>query len=316
MSLGVSGIHGPDQSYGGELVKDDMGIPLSFAWSPDGRFLAVGWEYGFKLYDARLNEVFSNDFSFIRSIAWSPNSSKIVLPASYEGASGTSIFDLESLSVIGTIRSISGSPDSRPMSWSPDGSQFAAYCYDQANKKHYIVIWDTTSLPWREVSLILTTHTQEWINAIAWNPSQPHLIATGNNDRRVEIWDVNQTQAPWMVYEYSDRVYGLDWNTTGTALAIAGDMEIHVWDVFKDEVNILSGHTRLTNHVQWNGNYIASIGYDGVKIWDTDRATDPLLNSLQASNYAMSLSWNKSNQTLAFSGPGFSLQNVDPFPSQ
>ncbi|MFI6291807.1 WD40 repeat domain-containing protein [Nonomuraea sp. NPDC050790] len=103
------------------------------------------------------------------------------------------------------------------------------------------------------------------------------LLAVGDGDDDVQIWDVGHPDAPERVRVlrghtgYSD---DLDWHPGGRYLASAGhDGTALVWDLSRDEdtpVARLTGHTGVVRSVSFDaaGGRLATIGTDGtLRLW-------------------------------------------------
>lgn len=106
----------------------------------------------------------------------------------------------------------------------------------------------------------------------AWHPDGM-LIATGNSDGSVTIWDCQSMAAVRSFATPSAVAPELAWHPSGTRLASGGDdKSIHIWDWESGESPLsLAGHTMPIRSLAWSpdGIRLVSASSDGtLRLWD------------------------------------------------
>ena len=79
----------------------------------------------------------------------------------------------------------------------------------------------------------LTAHAKE-VNAVAFNPVEQFLFATGSSDATVALWDHRNTARPLhSLLGHKAEVYSLAWSpSSASVLASAGvDRRVNLWDI-------------------------------------------------------------------------------------
>jgi WD40 repeat protein len=113
--------------------------------------------------------------------------------------------------------------------------------------------------------------------AVAWSPDGQH-IASGSNDRMVQIWDAITGQHVIYCHGHTDEVKSVAWHPKNGQHLASGSIDgtIRIWDVTGKQLGIYQGFTAEVRSVAWSpdGNLIA--GGAGspdhtVRIWNTTR---------------------------------------------
>lgn len=115
-----------------------------------------------------------------------------------------------------------------------------------------------------------------WANTITLSPDS-RLIATGQDDFKVRIWDSQTGRLRHVLNGHHDEISAMAFSADGQRLATASeDRLVYIWDVATgDFVTKLEGHTDRVDDLAWSpsGHRIASAGWDtSVRIWDPRRA--------------------------------------------
>lgn len=98
------------------------------------------------------------------------------------------------------------------------------------------------------------------------------LLASGNNDRTITLWEVSTGQGPRTLSDHTGDVWGIAFNPDGTLLASASkDKTIKLWEVSTgQELSTLTDHTRDVGSVVFSpdGTFLASGSNDKtIKLW-------------------------------------------------
>ena len=199
----------------------------AIAWSNNGRFLASvsdsepGNTNGFlQVMDINNGDVIlEKDLSPApaRSLAWSPDGSKIAL------GSNNPVVQILDISNGQVIRELIGHTDAiYSLAWSPVGDRLASASADGDFR-----IWDVTS---GKELLALSGH-RGVILSLAWSPDGTLLASGGRDDGTIRVWD---TTNGWQLLRLDkhDGVNAIAWSPDGTRLASAGyDGTVRIWGV-------------------------------------------------------------------------------------
>jgi WD40 repeat protein len=190
----------------------------SLSWSPDGRYIASGGDYGdntVQVWDGENGSPLFTHTAQYRVFAapWSPITS-LIASSSFDGLVQIwSAFNGERVQVYGGHQG-----PVYTVAWSPDGTRLAS-----AGEDTRAVVWSAES---GEEILVYAGHAQA-IKTAAWSPDGQY-IATGGDDRTVQVWSAMDGQV-CAVYHHASWVRTLSWSPDGTFLASASGKTIHVW---------------------------------------------------------------------------------------
>mgnify|MGYP004733399033 CR=1 FL=1 len=117
-------------------------------------------------------------------------------------------------------------PQPQDVAWHPFDRNLLASCGDDCRVLFYDV---------REAASVasLTAHAKE-VNAVAFNPVEQFLFATGSSDATVALWDHRNTTRPLhSLLGHKAEVYSLAWSpSSASVLASAGvDRRVNLWDI-------------------------------------------------------------------------------------
>lgn len=151
-----------------------------------------------------------------------------------------------------------------------------------------LILWDTRKPPRDGVMVACEAHTAE-VNCLAFNPHNPHVLATGSADKTVALHDWRNLSQRLHVFEcHAEEVFQIGWSPQHeTILASCGaDRRVMIWDLSRigDEQTpedaedgppellfIHGGHTGKISDFNWNHNddwVIASVAEDNIlQVW-------------------------------------------------
>jgi WD40 repeat protein len=129
-------------------------------------------------------------------------------------------------------------------------------------------LWDVAS---GEPRVVLPQST--WVTALSFSPDGS-LLATGDDDGRVQIWDTTGHRVARTLTGHRSAVSALAFSADGQRLASAGeDKAICLWDVANEKLlGALLGHTDRIPALAWHprGDRLFSAGWDTTaRVWDT-----------------------------------------------
>jgi WD40 repeat protein len=211
----------------------------SAAWSPDGsRIVTASEDDTALIWDAKtgtplhilirpgrvkgwLARQFTdwNPDDAVRSVAWSPDGSRIIIVHKSQLAE---IWDGEkSANLIGRKLS-DGVVDSA--AWSPDGAQIVTTSFDKTAR-----IWEAKT----GASLfVLEGHTDK-VQSAAWSPDGSRIL-TASFDKTARIWDAKTGASLAVLEGYMDKVQSVAWSPDGSQIVTASyDNTARVWDAWR-----------------------------------------------------------------------------------
>ena len=136
--------------------------------------------------------------------------------------------------------------------------------------------------------------------AVAFSPNGK-VLATGERDGRVRLWDVITGKELLTLRGHSNWVNSVAWSEDSQTLASgSSDKTVKLWNVQTgDCVRILEGHGNSVLSVAWNGDTLASGSHDKtVKLWNVQSGY--CVRTLEGhSDSVRSVAWSGDNLTLA-----------------
>lgn len=273
-----------------ELAPSGFGRANSLAYSPDGRWLAVGTASGIAIYDAHglAEESFIPTETWVRSVAFSPDGQHLVT-GSYD-----QLVRLWRVADGVLVRSLAGHEGwVRSVAFSPDGLLVAS-----ASDDNSVRLWRVHD---GTVVRVLTEGLQG-PSAVVFSPDG-QLLATGGYDNFVHLWRVADGVHVQKLEGHGGWVRCLAFAPDGLTLASGGfDTTIRLWRVSDGQpLAVLAGHAAsvLTTAFSPDGQTLASGSVDGtVRLW---RTTDGRAAALLTghTNFVFAVAFAPDGQTLA-----------------
>ncbi len=188
------------------------------AWSPNGRYLAVGysggalllWDVARRRLTARVGQAHHR---FIGALSWSPDGRLLASAA----ADGTAVVrDTRALPVLRTVTVIRTAPLRVPaVAFAPRGDTLAV-----ADGLQTVTLWSVSlrGAGGSHARLARTLRLAGRTTALAWSPDGARL-AVGTSEGRVVLW---RRDAGWrsVVRALGSTVWALAWAPSGTTLAV------------------------------------------------------------------------------------------------
>lgn len=203
----------------------------------------------------------------IFATTWSPNGQYLALATEW----GLMIYDIDTLQI---QFKLSGTDVlSYSVAWSPDGRFLGA-----GGDNGTVRIWDLTE----SMELSSVHGPNAHIHALAWSPRSPSLLAVGDHEGNLNLWEVRPHAAgdPVLVKPlegHNGAIYSVAWSLDGQTLASgAGDRTIHLNHADDDSHRQLKGHADWVRRLAWHPNNIflaSSSGDQSVCVWECQTTT-------------------------------------------
>ncbi|HYO87566.1 MAG TPA: PKD domain-containing protein, partial [Candidatus Limnocylindrales bacterium] len=169
----------------------------------------------------------------------------------------------------------------------------------------------TTPEPVAPVPSFTLSGPESGVYSIAFNPGF-NLLAAGNNDGSVTLWDVNSQSATQTLNNQTDTITAVSWSPDGSRLASASlDGTVVVVDTSTGLPVFTLPLTAGASAVAYspNGAMIATAALDGtIQFWDN--AGNPL-NTFNATDRVNWLAWRPDNSQIAYTGRENSAVIID-----
>jgi WD40 repeat protein len=179
----------------------------------------------------------------------------------------------------------------------PDGRRLASCSYDGT-----VLVWDTTVPDRPRISARL--RHRRLVNASAWNPVDPDLLATASADKTAGIWRLLEDGPARLVgvlARHTDDINSLAWMPDGQRLiCVSEDGRATLWHAldgtFLGEVGSHAAHCMMVSVSP--GGLVATVGEDGmVAVTDPDAGGGPLVRRYDSS--VEGCAWSHDGTTLA-----------------
>ncbi|MBK9248613.1 MAG: PD40 domain-containing protein [Ignavibacteria bacterium] len=173
----------------------------------------------------------------VKTVAWSPDGTKIVT------TSGDETAKIWSAATGALLTTIQGFYYMDRLCWSPDGSKLAGKTDDST-----VTIWAATS---GNVLFTLNEYPS-YIKHISWSPDGSK-IAVNYGDSATVIWSGTSATKLLTLDKLSGYINVLRWSPDGTKIATAGSRaRVNFWSTITGEWLYFVQHTGSVNDVDWS----------------------------------------------------------------
>jgi WD40 repeat protein len=200
----------------------------SIAWSPDGKYIASGGDYGdntVQVWEASSgNHIYTHSSQYrIFAVVWSPDG-RYISSGSFDGTVQVWSWNGGGESYIyhghtGPVYAVA---------WIPAGTYIASAGHDAT-----VQVWSTEHP--QEPMHIYRGHTLP-VKAMAWSPEGKY-IASGGDDATVQVWEAITGKHIATSSEHTNWVRALAWNPVwgtgipdGKCIASASDATVRIWE--------------------------------------------------------------------------------------
>ena len=284
------------------------------AWSPDGRWLAVGgadveiWEPEAAAPSATLKRSGAGRSSPDEGsgpLAWSPDGTRLAT-----ASGGTvAVWDPLTAEIVFSL-STQAAPVCR-LCWSPDGRRLAT-----GDHLGTIRLWEASA----GAEPVVCRGSVSWVRSLAWSPDGRWLAVGDNYRGMLDVWDVAKQELAHSQKAHEHFIRGLAWSPDSRRLATgSNDQHMKVWNTHDwTSVLDLTGQLGCVSSLAWSpeGRWLASGGNDCiVRIWDA--ATGSNRNSLRGHRgEILDVSWAPDGQRIAAAGAPGTVKIWEAFAAQ
>ena len=286
------------------LSKSGYDQAFALAYSPDGKYFAVGDSSGIYLFDAQtlseIDRIQTN--TRVRSVVFLPGSDTLAA-ALFDNT--IKLWQVPQDRLITTLQGHQGWV--RSISASDDGSLLAS-----ASDDNTIRVWRVSD----EKPLLTLNKNTQGVRAVALSPDG-QLVAGALEDKTVRVWRVSSGEPVYTLVGHMDWVRCLAFSPDGSLLASGSfDMTVRLWRVSDGKlVQTLRGHTSSILKVAFSpdGKTLVSSSVDEtIRLWQVSDGN--LIRILQGyTDFIYALAFSPDGKTLASGGGDNALRlwNLD-----
>jgi len=168
--------------------------------------------------------------------------------------------------------------------------------------------WDKTVRIWdisKGVSCPMTGHV-DVVWCVAYNPNNPHMLASVSRDSTTSIWDTRMGGRVATLSEEPGKMNCVTFSPDGEKLVAAGlrsNITLRQSSNLNQQLNHTGGHRGRVNSVSFSpcSRFLATAGEDGlVNIWDTNLVNDDVDDLSNMLNYSDMMGKNSGSAPMGF----------------
>ncbi len=243
------------------LTGDIEDYPIAVAWSPNGRWLAVGGSAGsVVLYDLQRsgeNRRWPVHEQGLHRIAWHP--SQPLFATSGQDAR-VRLWSMEQQTCAPVVEIPAAHQWVEHLGWRPDGKQLAF------SSGRAIAICSVSGDSQRSYR-----HPESTVSAISWRPRGAQLAASGYGG--VLVFDVLDERSKPQHLPLKGSLTSLCWSPDGRVIAApCQDNSVHFWRLRSGADATIGGFERKPTQLDWspNSRWLATGGGSTVALWPFD----------------------------------------------
>jgi hypothetical protein len=212
------------QNYRDNALTSHEDYGLSVAFSPDGRTLAIGSEFDFKLWDVESRKELVpllGQVRLVNSVAFSLDGRTLAISGR---GTGVELWNVQSRKKLATLRGHGDEVES--VAFSPDGRMLASTSWD-----HSVKLWGVQSR--KELATLPGHGDAVW--SVAFSPDG-RTLATASRDKSIKLWDVQSRKELATLLGHGDAVWSVAFSPDGRTLASASeDKSVKLWNGATDK---------------------------------------------------------------------------------
>jgi WD40 repeat protein len=275
------------------------------AWSPDGRMLASpSGDRLIHIWDAEVGEICNTiKFQSVESAIWSPDGQIFVSAGHHrKHGLGLQIWNPTDLSFQYSIKDTYAYTARGRLSWSPDSCTLAFWGYNSD-----VQLLDVRTGEFAKALKVPQKNRYNYCYGGVWSPNCKFFSLVTQN--ALLIWHIESGEVIAEIegnYEWGSKA---SWSLDGEILAFGGsskrrakDYNVVLWNVTKQQAELLEGHTEVVREVAFSsdGRLLVTKAGRMVRFWRCD--TWQLVTVFENSDYGSDISLNPQNSSFAILG--------------
>jgi len=245
----------------GPVLRGHQSTVASLAWSPDGKALISGGDWGdftLRLWtlDGKCLRAWPSGFKAVYSVVWSPDGSLLAAGGTPEGRSGQAANIWRANGDPGPVIDSADLAVVHGMAWSRDGRWLAAACSD-FGKPGLVRVWDTAT--WKPVPLTVSPPGLAY--DLSWSPEGNRFAWVGEaaSGGVVSMQDKSNRALP---LPWTRAYLSVAWSPKGDRVAVGdADGVVQIWDPARDQTTQVLGRREpavLACAASPDGNWLAA----------------------------------------------------------